>query len=809
MGNYLRLSPGLFGGVSQQAPAIRLEHQAELQENALGSVQNGLNKRPCSEYLTKLTTSNPSSQPFVHTFSTADGYEYLMVLTGDPDTPIEIVRLTDGVLCTVEDTMAAASEYWSALHYLTELKSYTPRQVFQAVTVSDTTWILNSMYTPAMRTNMETGFRHVFQTMDAMRNSSAIADEPDVEDIFTGDINTGVITATRSDVYLNFALRIHINTLYKTAPSGVYIPATVTLAVRWRVSGSSDPWNEREVSIYDYGPIAPLYLNFWDTGSLVTNSYDFQVEIIGGDYDGVSISKVYYQHGSSCCQVSPSENQKYPLYFKSVNGVLEERCKFGNVDTNGDISEKRSFVPATMPHKLVRVTASSFAFYPGSWDSRVAGDSASAPEPSFVGTSPNSLFFYQNRLGVLCGNDVVMSRTGDYGNFWPGSAMDIYDTDPLDVSPLSTKDSLLLYGVPYRRGLMLFGAQQQFLLHSGENPLTPNTVAVEPLISYDVEPSCIPVTLGGSLYFAAGIGGAYRRIREYFMAPEELMDSAEDITQHTPQYIPAGSLSIVASPKYNLLFVHSTGEASSLFVNESYWRGQEKLQNAWSKWTFHANILGVGLVEEKLVLLLQEGSEVTVQRISLDKPDEGSLGFPILVDRKTSLTGVYDANTNTTTWTLPVTSTADVVVVDPDTGMLIGESLTLPGDWTSKAYLVGVPYTMRYRFSEWFARNQHGIALTTGRLQCRALRLSVYDTGYLRVEVTPDLRDTSTVLEYNGMLTGRGTLGSPNFLTGEQTIRLMAKSRGLQVDLVNDSHLDSNVSGAGVEAMFHARSKIL
>ena len=40
--------PNLINGVSQQPPSLRLNTQAELQENGLSSVVTGLSKRPCT-----------------------------------------------------------------------------------------------------------------------------------------------------------------------------------------------------------------------------------------------------------------------------------------------------------------------------------------------------------------------------------------------------------------------------------------------------------------------------------------------------------------------------------------------------------------------------------------------------------------------------------------------------------------------------------------------------------------------------------------------------------------------------------------
>ena len=44
-------TPSLVGGVSQQPSPMRLPEQCEVQENALGTVVEGLRKRPPTEHI--------------------------------------------------------------------------------------------------------------------------------------------------------------------------------------------------------------------------------------------------------------------------------------------------------------------------------------------------------------------------------------------------------------------------------------------------------------------------------------------------------------------------------------------------------------------------------------------------------------------------------------------------------------------------------------------------------------------------------------------------------------------------------------
>ncbi|MES7110142.1 hypothetical protein U6Y52_12315, partial [Cutibacterium acnes] len=90
--------------------------------------------------------------------------------------------------------------------------------------------------------------------------------------------------------------------------------------------------------------------------------------------------------------------------------------------------------PATMPHALIRAADGHFDFRPLTWGLRSAGDDNTNPMPSFVDYSINDVFFFRNRLGFLSGENVVMSRTAKYFDFFPASVAELSDDDPIDVA---------------------------------------------------------------------------------------------------------------------------------------------------------------------------------------------------------------------------------------------------------------------------------------------------------------------------------------------------------------------------------------
>jgi hypothetical protein len=149
MGLVSKVIPGLYNGISQQSPTIRLDTQGELQENALGTLVDGLIKRPPTEFIA-LLESLVSENSFIHIIDRDKDEKYIMVVTGNSDNPIEIFTL-DGVKCTVQygtlDEDLVFTENTNIKNYLV---SSSPKESIKTVTALDYTIISNSAKSTAM-----------------------------------------------------------------------------------------------------------------------------------------------------------------------------------------------------------------------------------------------------------------------------------------------------------------------------------------------------------------------------------------------------------------------------------------------------------------------------------------------------------------------------------------------------------------------------------------------------------------------------------------------------------------------------------
>jgi hypothetical protein len=295
------------------------------------------------------------------------------------------------------------------------------------------------------------------------------------------------------------------------------------------------------------------------------------------------------------------------------NGVWKE-CPIPNLSNTFDAN--------TMPHQIIRSGANEFTVSPVAWEAREVGDEISAPDPSFVGATISGVFFYKNRLGFLTGESVVFSRGGsEYFNFWPSTALDVLDDDPIDISVASTEVSILRAAIPASQCLMLFGDQQQFILTTGDSLLTPKTAKVESATHYLMDLSVEPALVGANIYFVVPTG-QHSKVMEYGVLVDGYSNNAVPITSHAPTYIPSGPLAIVGSDAADFLCVPmpSTGE---MYVYRYYWNGSEKIQSAWGRWSYDGDILCALTLNSTLYLVVREaGGEVSLERIYVGEVGE-------------------------------------------------------------------------------------------------------------------------------------------------------------------------------------------
>tara|TARA_B100000424_G_scaffold18613_1_gene13345 strand:- start:7077 stop:10073 length:2997 start_codon:yes stop_codon:yes gene_type:complete len=143
-------------------------------------------------------------------------------------------------------------------------------------------------------------------------------------------------------------------------------------------------------------------------------------------------------------------------------------------------------------------------------------------------------------------------------------------------------------------------------------------------------------------------------------------------------------------------------------------------------------------------------------------------------------------------------------------GNLVGgnKNVLAAGDLTHTKFIVGEPYEMHYRFASQRLTPSpgEGSELISGRLQLKHFYIKFEDTGFMKVEVTPDNNTTSTYELTTIVGTDESVIGSTTLDTGTFKVPIMSRADRVTIDVKNSTHLPTNLTSAEYEANFHMRS---
>jgi hypothetical protein len=787
--------PNLINGVSQQPATLRLASQAEEQSNFLSSVTDGLKRRPGSRFLAKVSNSS-WDDAFLHTINRDRTERYL-------------VAIRDGLL-TVYDAKTGVQRTVNApggFSYLTG----GAKNSFRAVTVADYTFIVNrdkiaqmdAATTPARQNraiiNVRAGnygkkyrvfingiLRGGFDTPDGSQpahidsvRTGFIADR--LHGTLSGTIAMPAGTTQGAGSFTSFTYQLLADTVIITSSS----PTPFTVTVQDDTGGTA------------IVAVVSKTQRFTDLPRNAPNG--FSVEIVGDN---------------------TSNFDNYHVTFESEGsaGVWQESAKGG---------EQFRFNPTTMPHILVRETNGTFTFRAAEWADRKVGDQERIPNASFIGRKISDVFFFRNRLGLLADENVILSKQGEFFDFWRDTATTVLDTDPLDLAVSNTKVSILNHALPFNQSLLLFSDGAQFMLQAGDI-LSAETAYVAQATEFESTAGVRPVGVGQYVYFPVP-RGSFTGLREYYVEEGNEQNDALDVTSHCPRYVPKDIFRLSASTSEDLVVAISAAAPNTLWVYKFYYGEGGKLQSAWSRWDFSTEdrLLSAEFIESELYLTVARDDGTYIERLDIESgalDDEATIYYH--VDRGTFLTGgTFNASANTTTFTLPFATNEDLWVfvgggdgVFPETHVppiLARPSPTtvlLAGNWVGRKLFAGVRFRSHYKFSTLFLRTQETgggvLAMDDGRLQVRRMSVNFARAGYFKTTVTPEGR-TPSVREFTGrrLAASSATLGQVELSDGRFSFPVMGRNKGVSIEIESDHFLPCAFTSAEWEATYHTRAR--
>jgi hypothetical protein len=305
------------------------------------------------------------------------------------------------------------------------------------------------------------------------------------------------------------------------------------------------------------------------------------------------------------------------------------------IETNGP-GIKYEIDPLTMPHKLQQQADGSFIFQSIDWEDRTVGDAVTNPLPSFLssdgtdsgtGIAIRNMFFYRNRFGFLAGEYMVLSKANDFYNFFVGSATIAAANDPIDLSASSTKPIFLNYVKNTAAGLVLFSNNEQFLMSTDSDVLSPTTAKINAISSYESDPTVPAINLGTSIAFISKTP-LWTKLYELFEISTTTPPYMFDQTKIVPELVPATIDSVVESAGNGIVSIGQTG-SSTVYQYRFYQLGEKRAASTWYKWELTGTLLHQFFDVSTFYAVVANGSDVYVESIELSQAsDTGFLTLP-------------------------------------------------------------------------------------------------------------------------------------------------------------------------------------
>ena len=808
-----RSIPTLLRGVSQSSDSSKQSDHADIQDNADSNPVVGLVKRSGIQHVTNLSTSTLGNV-HIQTINRDANERYVAIFSNGN---VKVYEL-DGTEKTVNKPDGT-----------TYLNTSNPRDTIKTVTIADFTFVVNTNQVTAMDSTLSAGnITQAIIFVKQVSNDTVYSITVDGVTVTDDTTNDSSLSTSQVAADLQSGLNSGLSG-FTIARSGSVIHIKKNDGSNFAIDGTDTQGNTQLTIVKN------SVQRFTDLPAVSPNG--MVVEVKGDE--------------------STNFDNYYVKFVTNNGNALEE----GQWEETVEAGIQFKFDYATMPHVLIRQADGNFRFarvdgdtYTISgtnytlplWGERTAGDIESAPDPSFIGRKINNVFFFRNRLGFLADDNVILSNVSEFFNFFPDTVLTVVDSHPIDVAASHTKVAILKHAVTMGEQLILFSEQTQFVLSSSADNLTPTTANVLVSTEFESADDAAPVGSGNSIYFLTKKGN-FAGIREYITQTAETVRDAANITIHVPRLIPSNIFKLAVSNNQDILVCVGTDNPNKLFINRWLFGNQgQKVLNSWFTFTINENrsIKNVDFIGTDLFLVIEEANTVTLEKIPFESDfKETNADFEFHLDHKVTeadVTVAYNSSTDKTTFTLPyrlrgkmdivgrflasnetstfvdingVTQTLKPATVIQSTNLTNGSTATIEasGDYRNAKFIIGEPYDMHYRFSKQRITEtpqQNSAEIISSRLQLHHFYIKFEKSGFFQVEVTPELRDTSTH-KFSGRFLGAASaaIGQLNLETGTFRVPIMSRADKVDIDVKNKTFLPTLLASAEYEAMFHMKSR--
>ncbi len=452
---------------------------------------------------------------------------------------------------------------------------------------------------------------------------------------------------------------------------------------------------------------------------------------------------------------SQAEDDDYYLKFfgnnnKDGEGVWEECAQPGT---------EIEFDNTTMPLQLTRDSGgTSFTLSEVAWENADVGNThpteGTNPRASFVGKQINKMIFFRNRLVMLSDENIIMSRPGNFFNFWARTATTFSNIDPIDISCSSTYPAIVYDAIQVNAGLLIFTKNQQFMLTTDSDILNPSTAKLNALSAYNFNHKTNPISLGTTVGFLDN-ANKFSRFFEMSRILREGEPSVVDQSQVVSQLF-AKELKLISNSRENNVIFFSEEGNSKLYGYRYFDSGNERVLQAWFSWTLTGNIQYHCMLDDALYAVVRNNGKDQLLKFAITLDDNGKFvtsgnTYPIHLDHAMETSGWTYANGKSTKVKPVGLESSNQLAAFDNSGAtnlgrygkitINGSNMELDGDWSGETFVIGYLYDMRVELPTIYYTYQSGEnwrSDTRSDLVIHRVKFSFGDVGLYKITLDRD-----------------------------------------------------------------------
>ena len=407
---------------------------------------------------------------------------------------------------------------------------------------------------------------------------------------------------------------------------------------------------------------------------------------------------------------------------------------FGNNDKDGEGTWEECAKPgrtirlkrSTMPVILIRTADGNFRLteLDGSnytisgqqysvpqWDDALVGDDVTNPEPSFIGKGISKMLFFRNRFAILADENIVLSRPGDFTNFFAKSAIQLIASDPIDIAASSEYPAIIYDGIQVNTGLLLFSKNQQFMLTTDSDIFSPTTAKINALSTYNFNFKTNPISLGTTVGFLDNAG---KHSRFFEMAQIQREGEPQVIEQSAVvAKLFENDLTLISNSRENSIILFSEDDQSTLYGYRYFDQITERKLASWFRWTLPGTIKYHCMQDDALYVVIENNNQRELLKFSIRMDsntvalNDDRVHLDYLMPVTALAASAYSGGKTTFTKPSGLNGVGQIAAYDIDDSnnpalaignyaevTVNGNNLEIPGDWTGQDFYIGYLYTM-------------------------------------------------------------------------------------------------------------------